>query len=239
MRFKEKKFAEDYDTRLAVDGYPGNLLEEVLEELPSKGTILDVGAGTGFFTIPLAQKGYSVTAIEPSPEMVKILKQKITQDISENIQVEQTTWQDWQGKKADCLLSVHSIYFTGPLEEALPKMRNAADKTIIIVRRGDGNKTFAEILRKEFGNGRDKKYTAGQVSSALKTLGIKHDLREVDQKRDSVFSDSDEAVEYYMAHMKLDKAYENRVRELVQENGLDSDGKIRIPGLYRDCILTF
>ena len=36
--------------------------------------VLDIGAGTGRFTIPLAKKVSHVTAIEPSPEMAKFLE---------------------------------------------------------------------------------------------------------------------------------------------------------------------
>jgi SAM-dependent methyltransferase len=41
--------------------------------------IVDFGAGTGRLSIPLAQKGYDVTAVDPCQEMLNQLQQKIQQ----------------------------------------------------------------------------------------------------------------------------------------------------------------
>lgn len=49
---------------------------EIERQLENVKTILDVGAGTGIFSIPLAQRGFSVTHLDFSPEMLKIAHQK-------------------------------------------------------------------------------------------------------------------------------------------------------------------
>jgi SAM-dependent methyltransferase len=43
---------------------------------PPPCSLVDFGAGTGRLAIPLAQSGYSVTAVEPCPEMVDVLRKK-------------------------------------------------------------------------------------------------------------------------------------------------------------------
>src|SRR3990170_399727 len=57
--------------------------EQVLDSLPLKPTdqVADVGAGTGFFTIPLAQRlsRGKVLALDISPEMLASLQEKVTQ----------------------------------------------------------------------------------------------------------------------------------------------------------------
>ena len=56
--------AEDYDA--ARPGYPDRLIEELLQRsgVPDGGRILEIGAGTGQLTRPLAARGYRITAIE-------------------------------------------------------------------------------------------------------------------------------------------------------------------------------
>jgi SAM-dependent methyltransferase len=44
---------------------------------PAEVAIVDVGAGTGRNTLPLAQLGYQVDAVEPTPALVKILKETV------------------------------------------------------------------------------------------------------------------------------------------------------------------
>ncbi len=49
---------------------------EIERHLKEVETILDVGAGTGAFSILLAQRGYSVTHLDFSPVMLEIARQK-------------------------------------------------------------------------------------------------------------------------------------------------------------------
>ena len=45
--------------------------------LPASGKILDIGAAAGIYTIPLAKKGYSVTAIDLSPKLVEQCSKRV------------------------------------------------------------------------------------------------------------------------------------------------------------------
>ena len=45
-------------------------LQTIKEYLPMGSSIIDFGAGTGRLSIPLAKKGYKVTAVEPSEAMM-------------------------------------------------------------------------------------------------------------------------------------------------------------------------
>jgi len=57
-------------------------------------TVLDIGAGPGNFAIPMAHIAGRVTALEPAPEMLKILRERTAAERLENISIMQRTWQE-------------------------------------------------------------------------------------------------------------------------------------------------
>jgi ubiquinone/menaquinone biosynthesis C-methylase UbiE len=49
---------------------------EIDRHLDGVTTILEVGAGTGAFSVPLAQRGFAVTHLDLSPRMLELARQK-------------------------------------------------------------------------------------------------------------------------------------------------------------------
>jgi ubiquinone/menaquinone biosynthesis C-methylase UbiE len=50
-------------------GYPKAAIEYICSLVPQDAVFADIGAGTGKFTVALAERGYSVFAIEPNVDM--------------------------------------------------------------------------------------------------------------------------------------------------------------------------
>jgi SAM-dependent methyltransferase len=60
-------------------GYPSSLFDVITEhaELTPEARIVEIGSGTGQATLPLAQRGYDVTAVEPGSELAAITRRKL------------------------------------------------------------------------------------------------------------------------------------------------------------------
>ena len=56
--------------------YPAELIDWLYEKTRAK-TVADIGAGTGIFTKCLSQKPWKITAVEPNPDMLEILKKNV------------------------------------------------------------------------------------------------------------------------------------------------------------------
>jgi 2-polyprenyl-3-methyl-5-hydroxy-6-metoxy-1,4-benzoquinol methylase len=48
--------------------------------LPSRGKILEIGAATGAYTVPLAKRGYTITAIDLSPRLMEVCKKRVAEE---------------------------------------------------------------------------------------------------------------------------------------------------------------
>jgi ubiquinone/menaquinone biosynthesis C-methylase UbiE len=80
-RWVFNRMAGDYDARPA---YPAALVDAVAELARPVGRRLgDVGAGIGHLAIPLAQRGFAVTAVEPARAMLKRLEASAAQQAVE------------------------------------------------------------------------------------------------------------------------------------------------------------
>ena len=71
LEWNYTELAKHYDKRAA---YSQDGLQKLFKTLkiPANSKVVDIGAGTGKLTIPLAQFGYNVVAVEPNNEMRKI-----------------------------------------------------------------------------------------------------------------------------------------------------------------------
>ena len=64
------------------------------EILNITSSVLDIGAGTGHYTIPFANEVKDVYAIEPSEKMIFQLEDAIKKNNINNVKLLQSTWQD-------------------------------------------------------------------------------------------------------------------------------------------------
>ena len=151
MRFHQNEYAEFYYKQQLEAGYPGKLLPFIIDELKGSNSIIDIGSGTGFFSIPLAEAEHMVTSIEPSLEMINIMKRNSAQEVLSSINICQSRWEDWRGEFHDAAIAVHSLYPMPDIKEALSLINISASKKIIIVRDPVRMKTISKIVREKFG----------------------------------------------------------------------------------------
>ena len=131
MRFNQAEYAEYYHKQMIEGGYPGKLLPFILNELEGSSTVIDIGSGTGFFSIPLAEAGHRVTAVEPSAEMINIMKKNVSSEILSSIETCRMYWENWSGELHDAAICVHSLYPMPDIKKAIRLINESAGKKII------------------------------------------------------------------------------------------------------------
>lgn len=73
----EESAARAYWQRVCQSQTAARRALELTPFAPAGGKVLDIGAGPGTLTVPLAQKGYRVTAVEPAAGMLTVLYENI------------------------------------------------------------------------------------------------------------------------------------------------------------------
>jgi SAM-dependent methyltransferase len=76
--------------------YPEQLFNDMssLTKLSPESRILEIGAGTGIATIPLARQGCRITAIEMGPKLASIARKKLAN--YSNVLVHSVKFEDWE-----------------------------------------------------------------------------------------------------------------------------------------------
>ncbi len=238
MEFYNTSFAEEYERRLQEEGYPGNLLDAVVEELDGFSSVIDVGAGTGFFSIPLARSGFTVHAVEPSSAMIEILKKKMEAAFSGRLFLHHTDWESWEGK-AEKLICVHSLYPMRDPRAALEKMKRSADMSLVIVRTAEGTESLSDILRRQFGVNKCASPNNISVSAMLRGLGIEFHTRNLEQERTASFSDIMKEARYYCSRLGLPYSQADAVTEVLEKNTRKDKGQYIYSRMYRDVMMIF
>ncbi len=101
--------------------------QEVLAYLGSQRTVVDIGAGIGRFTVPLAEMGCDVWAIEPSALMRDQLRQTlITNKLDSRVHTIAGLWPGVEVPMAEVVLAAFVIHFSPDPRQFVQAMEAAA-----------------------------------------------------------------------------------------------------------------
>jgi SAM-dependent methyltransferase len=123
-----ERVADDYDAGALAKRVPA-VLERVRELVPAGSSLLDIGAGTGAFAIPLAARAAHVTALDHSPAMLRILRTRAPG----NVETVLGRWEDAEIARHDVALAANALYRARDLRCALDTMLRVARQRGIVV----------------------------------------------------------------------------------------------------------
>lgn len=144
--------AELYDQ--CRPGYPPPLFTDLatLTGLGPHARVLEIGCGTGQATLPLAQLGCTVVAMDLSTDMVAIARRNLAQ--FPNVTVVTSAFEDWQptGGPFDAVLSATAFHWLDPdvrMIKAADLLRPGGALAIVSTHHiaGGTNAFFADVQR--------------------------------------------------------------------------------------------
>ena len=125
-------YAENYDLRRNRKKGPEPELELLNDLLNEDMSVLEIGAGTGIFTKHMAGKVKRITVIEPSPSMIRVLKNNLALEQINNVEIIQSKWEDAETEEHDVVLAAGCLYVFYEIERTLEKMISKAGKLLVL-----------------------------------------------------------------------------------------------------------
>jgi SAM-dependent methyltransferase len=115
-------------------------------------TVLDIGAGTGAWATLLAPRVRRVTAVEPSPAMIEVMREKLAAKGHTNVEIVQGAWPDVVVEPHDFSLCSHAMYGYPDLPAFISRMVASTTCTCFLLLRAPGvDCIWAEAARHIWG----------------------------------------------------------------------------------------
>ncbi len=206
-------------------------------------TILDIGAGTGAWAVLLSRYVRKVTAVEPSAEMRKILKENLEAESIRNVDVMDRFWPVPGIESHNFSLSSHSVYGCEDIKGFITAMNEATtDTCFMLLRAPDNNGLMAKAAGRIWGEPYDSPNF--QVAyNAMLQMGMFPDviMEEKGMWPAWINNNFDEALERIRSRFGLDKdsEHDQYLRSLLKEHLVEKDGKIHWPSEMRTGLVLW
>ena len=214
------------------------LMQFVLDRLQPDDTVLDIGAGIGRWSIPMAMVCRKVTALDAHPRMLEIVRENAATENAANIE---TILGDWATAEVDPhhhVISSHSVYISPDIVGYVQKMERFALETcymVMRVPRHDG--IIGELSRRIHGTFHDSpNFILGY--NALLQMGIAGHVVMEEQGRQWHNETLEDALTRAKRrlHLHADK-HDGMIMDILEERLVLRDGRYWWPDGMRSALV--
>lgn len=211
-RFDRKDRAEAYDaaSKRKNEARPDQLLEFVKQQLRPEDSVIDIGAGTGRWTVPIANVVSRVTAVDPSSHMLALLNRNAEQaGVSSKITTVQAAWETAAVECHDVAICFHAMYMSTDFAAFIRKMEGCARRTCYLgLRHFPIDGIIQELCTTIYGTRHDSpNFVVGY--NALYQMGIYANVLVEDFRQNWTDTSLDEAFARAKRHLRLEETTEH------------------------------
>jgi SAM-dependent methyltransferase len=223
------------------EGHPDPFLDKVMAHVDRDSMVLDVGAGTGRHTVPLARVVRRVFGVEPSPAMAAQLREWAQDEGLTNIELIEGTWPGVDAPACDAAICSHVLYPIAEIEPFLRKLDGSARRFCFLWLHDDQMALESLGLWERFhGEPRAAQPTFRDVLPVLWQMGLRPNLEMSVIPENWSWEGMDEAAPYFREHLAIpeDEATEARLREMLAAALVEREGRLCLPrDVYRSAIV--
>jgi len=109
------------------------IVNRLLQEVAPHHTLMDVGAGGGRLALPLSLRCRHVVAVEPSPSMLSVLRQQVSDFGISNVTLVPSRWEDAEIEPTDVVLCAHVLYTIRDIAPFVRKLDAYAREQVLVL----------------------------------------------------------------------------------------------------------
>jgi SAM-dependent methyltransferase len=237
-RWAKRAHSRGYNGDLRERDRDDPLMQFLLARLQREDTVLDIGAGTGRWTIPMARFCKKVTALDVSSGMLEILRENAAAETVTNINPVVGDWATADVEPHDHVLSSHAAYISPDIVGYARKMeRSALEACYLVMRvpRHDG--VIGELSRRIHGTFHDSpNFIVGY--NALLQAGIAGHVILEERGRQWHNVTLEDALERAKRHLHLfTNEHDGLIMDLLRERLVSREGQYWWPDWMRSALV--
>ncbi len=197
-----------------------------LKTLPisSEATVLDVGAGTGRMTLPMAKLAKHVTALDPSQKMLTILKENAQKQRIQNIEYINDSLEELKVTNSyDWVVASFSLFMYN-IESALAKMNALASRGVYLFL--SASPWMDTEMQKAVNDGLNVWSDFIFIYNILYDNGIPANVEIWDYQLKQNYADLESAVSKLSLTYHIPASNTNKLREYLETKLVEENGKL-------------
>lgn len=235
-----KKAAGWYQTWVRENDYVEKTLPYLQSHLGREAQVLEIGAGTGAFTISLAQNADRLIAIEPSSGMREILKEKRKRGGYKNIQILPQKIEDClplikEAAPFQLMFASFSLYNVKRIDVLLETLLPLTNYLAILLGSGAVS-PWKQSLYKQFrGESRVIPPQLDFLYPVLLDMGLYADVRIIPTSQNYVFSDWDRLISWWRNKLQVEEHQREELREALLPLVTKRNGHV---GIFQERLMA-
>jgi SAM-dependent methyltransferase len=223
--------------------FPARIVDALEPVLRGCRSVLDVGAGVGALTIPLAKNVPHVTALEPALPMLEELRAGLIRNQLGNVTCIQGRWGETSLDSHDLILVANVAPIFDDLLGFVTAAEPLAARAIALVQNvGSGAEKFyvGELYPLLFGRPYPGRQDYLRSLTLLHSLGIYADVRILEYQFDQPFEDFQEAVDFWVERLHLGEPERvHRLTAFLETRLTPAGRRLVAPMRRRSAVITW
>jgi SAM-dependent methyltransferase len=191
--------------------------------------VLEIGPGSGGFTVPLARMAAQVVAVEPSPGMRDLLAANLAQAGLANVQVLPDCIEDSRAQLVglapfDLAFASFSLYNVKDIDSVVRELLGLACRLVILLGTGSASGWSRPLYRQFMGEEQHAPPQLRHLYPVLLEMDIYADVEIIWSSYNHVYPNEQAMVSWWMRRFRLEEARREEMRSALLELATREEG---------------
>ena len=219
-----ESLAPNYDQRSTLFDYAPKTIDTIQRLLGDNiNSLIEIGPGTGRFTLPMAKMVSRLTAIDFSEHMLSRLDYKLRELGIRNVRCIHGKWENTLVEPADGVVAVNAIYRMWDIRLSLRKMNESAKKRVVLVWTQQRS-IFDDLYKKVNWNGCGTKLDYMYLLPLLYEMGIDANVEWMKVDRPTRFNNEIELRDSLYSQLPEQYWEKPEVARYLQDHVIEQNG---------------